>query len=78
MMASNNESGFPILYGRRITNTRDFIDAQTAAMRDLLAGRISVREANAVNREARQILKAIQAVMSCRELGRRASKNLVG
>jgi hypothetical protein len=72
-MSAVNQSGFPVLYGRRITNTRDFIDAQTAAMRDLLAGRISVKKANAVNREAREILKMFRAAVLAQKAGRKVA-----
>ncbi|MGC2077224.1 MAG: hypothetical protein WA728_14545 [Xanthobacteraceae bacterium] len=48
---------FPILYGRRITNSHEFVNVQAAVMRDLLAGKISVKEANAVARDSRKILK---------------------
>jgi hypothetical protein len=76
-MNTDNRSGFPVLYGQRITNSAEFIEAQTAAWRDLIAGRISVKKANTINREARKILKMFQAVVACAKLGRRASKNLV-
>jgi hypothetical protein len=77
-MRTDNESGFPILYGRRIRNTGEFIEVQTAAMIDLLAGRISVKEANAINLEAGAILKKFQAVLSLRQLDHRVPKqNLV-
>jgi hypothetical protein len=52
----------PVLYGRRITNPHEFINVQAAVMRDLLAGRISVKEANAVNRDSCWILKMFEAV----------------
>jgi hypothetical protein len=60
-MNTDNRSGFTVLYGQRITNSAEFIEAQTAAWRDLIAGRISVKKANTINREARKILKMFQA-----------------
>jgi hypothetical protein len=71
-MRTDNQS--PILYGRRITNIREFMDANWAVSRDLLAGRISVKEANAINREAREILKRLKVALSLRQLGHRAPK----
>jgi len=72
-MSTDSESNFPVLYGRRITNTAEFIAAQSAVIADLLAGRISVKQANAISRK-RGTLRMFQAVVACAELGRRASK----
>jgi len=44
------------------------------AMADVLAGRISVKEANAINREARKIRKIVQAVLSARKLAREGAR----
>jgi hypothetical protein len=52
----------PVLYGRRITNSHEFINVQAAVMKDLLAGKISAKEANAINRDSRKILKMFKAV----------------
>jgi len=71
-MKTDNQ--FPILYGLRITNTREFMDANWAVSRDLLAGKITTKEANAANREARKILKMFKAAVSTRRLGHRVSK----
>jgi hypothetical protein len=46
----NADNQFPILYGRRVTNTREFKDVLVAVMADALAGRITPKEANAINR----------------------------
>jgi hypothetical protein len=70
----NADNQFPILYARRITNTREFKDVLVAVMADVIAGRITPKEANAINRKARDILKTVQAVVSLRKLGQRASK----
>lgn len=60
-MTSNN---FPTLHGRRITNIHQFKKALVAASADLVAGRISLKQANAINREARAILKMVFAAIS--------------
>lgn len=72
----STDNRFPVLYGRRITNTAEFREGNIAAMSDLLAGRISVKEANAINREARQILKMFQAVVTCGGLARRSRSKI--
>jgi len=58
---------FPVLHGRRITNSDEFKRALIAISADLLTGRISLKEANALNREGRKILKMFQALV--REMG---------
>jgi hypothetical protein len=64
----STDNRFPVLYGRRIENTDDFIQANWAVSRDLLAGKITIKEANAINRESRKILKMFQAVVAARKL----------
>ena len=66
-MSTNN---FPVLYGRRITNSHDLIRANLAIIEALQAGEISYKEANALNREGRKILKMFQSVV--REMRHRA------
>jgi hypothetical protein len=73
-MRTHNQ--FPILYGRRITNIQEFIDANWAVSRDLLAGKITVKEANAANREAGKILKMFDVAVSARKLGHKVSKQI--
>lgn len=63
-MTRISENSFPILHGHCIRNSREFKDALVAASADLLAGRISLKQANAINREARVILKMFLAVVS--------------
>jgi hypothetical protein len=75
MTEIDNERGFPVLYGRPITNTRDLTDVLTSVMADVVAGRITPKEANAINREARDILKIIQTAMSARSLYQRIEDN---
>jgi hypothetical protein len=69
----DNESGFPVLRGRVITNTGELTDALMTASADLAAGRITVKEGRAINREARGILKIIRAAVSAHSLAYRAS-----
>jgi hypothetical protein len=68
----STETAFPVLYGRRIKNTGDLKDALFAAMADVVAGRITPKEGNAIDREARQILKIVKAALSARKLARDA------
>jgi hypothetical protein len=69
----STETAFSVLYGRRIKNTGDLKDALCAAMADTLAGRITPKEANAINREAGKMLKTLKAALASRKLSYRAS-----
>jgi hypothetical protein len=69
-MNIDSESGFPVVRGRLVTNTRDLNALLVATMTDVAAGRITTKEANAINREAREVLKIVKAVLSARKLAR--------
>jgi hypothetical protein len=68
---SDSESSFPILRGRTITNTKDLMAVMSATMADAMGGRITPKEARAINREAREILKLIRVVVRGRSLASR-------
>jgi hypothetical protein len=70
----SEKSQFPILYGRRIKNTGDFKHALMTVSADVVAGRITPKEGNAINREAREILKLFKAAVSARSLSYGASE----
>jgi hypothetical protein len=57
MKAAGN---FPVLYGRRITNSEEFIATQMAVLDDIRNGRISTKEARAINRQASAIVKMFE------------------
>jgi hypothetical protein len=68
---SESEGNFPILRGRRIRNTGEFMDVMNSTAADVIAGRITTKEANAIAREGREILKTIEAVMRAQSLASR-------
>jgi hypothetical protein len=59
------ETAFPVLYGRRIKNTGDLKDALCATMADVVAGRITPKEGNAINRAIdRGAARILQSVLA--------------